>query len=119
MEGSGGGRVEVVDLVAIATTSAALQPAWSHLGADLSVNLVVFDAGDGVEEHVNREVDVLLVGVTGSGAVTIDGERHPIDPGTAIVVSRGARRGTRAETGRFAYLTCHRRRAGLWPTTAR
>ncbi len=108
-----------VDLVGIAATSAALQPAWSHQGSDLNVNLIVLDAGDGIDEHVNREVDVLLVGVSGTGTVTIDGERHAIAPGSAVVVPKGARRGTRAGEDRFAYLTCHRRRAGLMPIMAR
>ena len=109
----------VADLIGIATSGVAMQPAWSHQGADLNVNLVVFDAGDGVEEHVNREVDVLLVGVTGEGVVTIDGERHALAAGAALVVPKGARRGIRAVEHRFAYLTCHRRRAGLWPTRPR
>jgi quercetin dioxygenase-like cupin family protein len=109
----------VVDLLGIATARVAVQPAWFHQSADLNVNLVVFEAGDGIDEHVNPEVDVLLVGVTGAGTVTMDGERHPLVPGTAIVIPKGVRRGIRADDGRFAYVTCHRRRAGLWPTPAR
>jgi hypothetical protein len=31
-------------------------------------------------------------------------------------VPKGSRRGIRAASDRFAYLTCHGRRAGLWPT---
>ena len=34
---------------------------------DLNANLVCFGAGGGVGEHVNEEVDVLFLGVAGSG----------------------------------------------------
>ena len=33
-----------------------------------------------------------------------------------MIIPKGARRGTRVMGERFAYLTCHRRRAGLMPT---
>jgi hypothetical protein len=40
---------------------------WSlQESRDLNVNLVQFTRGEGVGEHVNDEVDVLLVGVPGS-----------------------------------------------------
>jgi hypothetical protein len=39
---------------------------WTLEGSgDLNANLVRFDAGGGVGEHVNDEVDVLFVGVGG------------------------------------------------------
>ena len=41
-----------------------------------NLNLVRFDAGGGVGEHVNDEVDVLFVVVVGSGFVSVDGEEH-------------------------------------------
>jgi hypothetical protein len=42
---------------------------WSlEAGPDLNVNLVRFGAGGGVGEHVNDEVDVVFVGVSGSGS---------------------------------------------------
>jgi len=75
----------------------------------------VFDADDGVVAHVNDEVDVLLVGVTGAGVVAVDGTDHPVGAGQALVIPKGARGAIRAVGGRFAYLSCHRRRAGLWP----
>jgi quercetin dioxygenase-like cupin family protein len=86
---------------------------------DLNVNLLVFAADEGVDPHVNSEVDVLLVGVAGTGIVEVDGVSHELRPGLAVVIPKGARRGTRALHGRFAYLSCHRRRAGLWPRHSR
>jgi quercetin dioxygenase-like cupin family protein len=66
-----------------------------------------------VGEHVNAELDVLLVGVRGRGEVLVDGRALALGPGDLVLVPRGARRGTRATTERFAYLTVHRRRQGL------
>lgn len=87
---------------------------WTLEGsADLNANLVRFEAGGGVGEHVNEEVDVLIVGVSGSGSVGVDGEEHPLSSGVTVFVPRGARRLTRATTEGFAYLSVHRRRGPL------
>jgi quercetin dioxygenase-like cupin family protein len=80
---------------------------------DLNANLVRFDAGGGVEEHVNDEVDVLFVGVAGSGTVRVDGEEHALSAGTLVFVPKGAGRSTGASSDGFAYLTIHRRRGPL------
>lgn len=106
-----------VDLAALAEAGGR-GPVWSNRGADLDVNLLVFEEGDGVAEHVNEQVDVLLVAVAGKGAVTIQGQPREIVAGQAVLIPKGARRGIRALDGRFAYLTCHRRRAGLMPTVS-
>lgn len=106
----------IVDLRALAGSSPVPGPTWTHQSDDLNVNLVIFTAGDGAAEHVNAELDVLIVGIEGTGSIDVDGESHPCQPGQAIVIPKGARRSTRAVSDRFAYLTCHRRRAGLWPT---
>ena len=82
-------------------------------GTDLNANLVRFGAGGGVGEHVNDEVDVLIVGVSGSGLVGVDGEEHPVANGRMVFVPRGARRYTRAVSGELVYLSVHRRRGPL------
>ena len=87
---------------------------WTLQGSkDLNANLVRFEAGGGVGEHMNDEVDVLIVGVTGSGSVIVDGEEHPISDGLVVFVPRGVRRSTRATSEGFAYLSVHRRRGPL------
>src|SRR5918992_2426515 len=87
---------------------------WALAGSgDLNVNLVRFEAGGGVGEHVNEEVDVLFVGVAGSGSVRVDGEEHVLSAGTLVFAPRGARRSTGTSSGVFAYLTVHRRRGPL------
>ena len=105
----------VSNLVAVAASVTGRGAVWTRESLDLNVNLVVFRAGEGVEEHVNAEVDVLMIGVAGEGIVFMDGVPHSLPPGSAVLVPKGARRGTRAMGGRFAYLTCHRRRPGMLP----
>jgi len=87
---------------------------WTlEASSELNANLVRFEAGGGVGEHVNDEVDVIIVGVSGSGFVEVDGEEHPVSKGTMTFVPKGARRTTRSTSGDFAYLTVHRRRGPL------
>ena len=87
---------------------------WALKGSgDLNANLVRFDAEGGVGEHVNEEVDVLFVGVAGTGCVRVSGEEHPLSAGTLVFVPRGVRRSTGASSDGFAYLTVHRRRGLL------
>ena len=87
---------------------------WALEGSgDLNANLVRFDAGGGVGEHVNQEVDVLFVGVAGMGTVRVDGEEHPLSEGTLVFAPKGSRRSTSAYSDGFAYLTVHRRRGPL------
>jgi len=105
----------VEDLAALTRAATGPGANWTQQSEDLNVNLLVFASGEGVAEHVNAEVDVLLVGITGTGAVTINGTPQILSPGRAIVIPKGARRSTRGVSASFAYLTCHRRRGGLWP----
>jgi quercetin dioxygenase-like cupin family protein len=105
-----------VDLSGLSLSASGHGAAWTHQSEDLNANLLVFGAGEGVAEHVNPEVDVLLVGIAGEGAVDVDRTHHILRAGQALVIPKGARRATLGVSDRFAYLTCHRRRPGLWPT---
>jgi quercetin dioxygenase-like cupin family protein len=105
----------VVDLADVASTAGVPGVAWSRQSDDLNVNLVVFGRDGGVEAHVNTEVDVLIVALAGEGILEVDGTFRPLRAGQAVVVPKGSRRSIRGASDRFAYLTCHRRRAGLWP----
>jgi quercetin dioxygenase-like cupin family protein len=110
------GEPTAVDLAALAAGASSRGPSWTCQSDDLNVNLMVLDGGAAIAEHVNAEVDVLLVGIAGAGTVAVDGRAVALGVGQALLVPRGARRALRADEGRFAYLTCHRRRAGLWPS---
>ena len=104
---------DLADLARHATVEGAV---WTVQSSDLNANLIVLE-NRGIDEHVNNEVDVLVVGILGAGQVTIDGVTQRLGVGQVVLIPRGARRDFRPEVGRFAYLTCHRRRLGLWPTT--
>jgi len=83
-------------------------------GGDLDANLVQLAPGGGVGEHVNSEVDVLVVGVAGSGTVVVDGASYPLRSGIVLALPKGARRRVDADRGEsISYLTVHRARAGL------
>lgn len=111
--------VQGADLRAVAAATGVRGPAWRLTDADLNANLLVFDTGQGIEPHVNDAVDVLIVGIAGSGTVTIDGNAYPLSAGRIVLAPKGSERSLRAESDRFAYLTVHRARGGLVPGRAR
>ena len=79
---------------------------------DLNVNLVHLDPGHEVGDHVNDEVDVLVVGLDGTGVTVVGDHHHDLGPGVTLHVPKGARRLIRAGGLGFSYLTVHRRRTG-------
>jgi quercetin dioxygenase-like cupin family protein len=105
-----------LDLVGLAQSFQGRGPASSLRSDDLDLNLLVFAAGEGVAEHQNTVVDVLVIAVIGEGIVTVEGQAHPLAQGQLILIPKGKRRSIRAVSERFAYLSCHRRRPGLLPT---
>jgi quercetin dioxygenase-like cupin family protein len=101
------GAVDLAEISADARGSGAV---WTLRGSgDLNANLVAFPRGEGVGEHVNGEVDVLFVGVSGAGVVEVDGREHALGAGVLVLAPRGARRATRSASPDFSYLTVHRR----------
>ena len=104
-----------VDLAALALDASSYGAIWSHAGTDLNANFVLFDEGQGVAEHINDEVEVLIVPLLGMGFVAVNGRHHSLAPGEVITIPAGARRAIGSAGGQFGFLTCHRRRAGLWP----
>lgn len=103
------------DLEALVVSAAGREGVvWSlEASSDLNTNLVRFGAGRGVGEHVNDELDVVFVGVSGTGVVEADGRGHALDAGKLVFVPKGARRSTRGTSENFAYLTVHGRRGLL------
>ena len=100
-----------VDLAKISAGARGSGAVWTQReGRDLNANLIRFPLGEGVGEHVNGEVDVLFVGVSGSGVVEIDGREHALGAGVLVLAPRGARRATRSASSDFSYLTVHKRR---------
>jgi mannose-6-phosphate isomerase-like protein (cupin superfamily) len=101
-----------VDLLRV--TSAGRGAAWSlpH-GGDLDANLVRLGSDDEIAEHVNTEVDVVMVIVDGSGEVRADGWSAALRPGVVVLVPRNCARAIRAGADGIGYLTVHRRRGPL------
>ncbi len=108
--------VQGADLAATAAVTAVRGPAWTLADRDLNANLIVLDAGQGIEAHINREVDVLIVGIGGAGSITIDGAAYPLSAGRVVLVPLGSERAIVAESDRFAYLTVHRARPPMMPS---
>ena len=77
---------EAVDLAEVSASARGSGAVWTLRGSgDLNANLVRFPLGEGVGEHVNGEVDVLFVGVSGSGVVEVDGREHDLGPSRSTV----------------------------------
>jgi quercetin dioxygenase-like cupin family protein len=87
-------------------------------GGDLNVNLVRLEPGHMVEEHVNREVDVVLIVATGEGSVNIDGASFGLRPHVVADLPAGTARHIEAGPAGLSYFTVHRRRV-LGVTTSR
>jgi quercetin dioxygenase-like cupin family protein len=104
--------VNLKDVAATASDRAGV--IWTlDASSDLNANLVRFGTGQGVGEHVNDEVEVIVLGVSGSGIVTVDREEHALSAGMLVFIPKGARRSTMSASEDFVYLTIHRRRRPL------
>ena len=103
------GTGEVVDLSA----GTGSGPLWAMASHDLNATLLTWPAGYAVAEHVNAELDVLVVVLDGVVTITIDGAPHELSAPAALLVPRGARRAIRAGASGARYLSVHRRRGPL------
>ena len=102
---------QLVDLAAVDGDGGAV---WSlpH-GGDLDVNLVRLAPGETIGEHVNHDVDVLIVIREGDGELSVDGVVHGLTDSVLACVARGASRSLRAGEHGLAYLSVHRPRPAL------
>nr|WP_234386207.1 hypothetical protein [Streptomyces sp. ERV7] len=82
-------------------------------GRQLDANLVRLSPGAAVAEHVESDLDVMLVVVEGDGHLDSGVERQALEPGSVAWLPRTARRALLAGPGGLAYLSVHRRRPGL------
>ena len=109
-------RAVWADLLAARPEAPRSGPQWSHESDDLDVTLLSWENGRSVEAHLNDEVDVLWVGIEGTGVVTIGENEHELRPGVAVLIPRGTRRSLASTCERLLYLSVHKRRRGLMPT---
>jgi len=104
----------MIDLLE-AAREAASGPAWGHECEDLDLTLLKWFADEGVAEHVNEEVDVVMVVLSGEGVVTIGGLPEHARSGSAFVIPKGVPRAIRATSKELIYLNVHKRRRRLMP----
>jgi quercetin dioxygenase-like cupin family protein len=96
---------EVADL-------AALVGPWSTGSEDLRSRLIVLEPGRSLPAHVNQEVDLVLVGITGLGRVRIDDQAYRLGPGQALQVPKGVARQLQSDGPEsWRVLVVHRRTA--------
>lgn len=110
-------HARVVDLAAVMAAAASGDGAdgvhWTlDRPSDLNANLVRLEPDHGVAHHVNDSVDVVLVILSGSGTVTVDGDDLPVGPRQLLHVPKGTGRRIRAGADGLWYLTVHVRRSG-------
>ncbi len=90
-------------------------PQLGHESEDLNVTLLAWKAGEGVAPHINEEVDVVLIIVSGEGEVVVDGQTFTLSVGQALLIPKGRERAIRCTGEWLSYLSVHKRRRGLMP----
>jgi quercetin dioxygenase-like cupin family protein len=89
-------------------------PIWGTATEDLNATILEWGAGAGPRGvHVNAERDVVVVVVSGSLELELDGERRTVAAGEVAVVEKGRRRRLTAGPDGVRYVTVHRKRPGL------
>lgn len=79
----------------------------------LDANLVRLPPGTRRPGHVEKDLDVLLCVVHGSGELRTQGVRQELEPGCVAWLPHGMERSVAAGPDGLVYLTAHRRRPGL------
>ncbi|TCO42397.1 hypothetical protein EV646_11318 [Kribbella antiqua] len=105
--------VDVRELVDESPVPSGARWTLAEPGRQLDANLIHLPAGQRVDTHTERDLDVVLVVVAGGGIVgTPDGEQV-LAGGNIVWLPRGSTRNITAGINGLSYLTIHRRRAGL------
>jgi quercetin dioxygenase-like cupin family protein len=85
---------------------------------ELNATLLAWPPGTGVAEHVNGELETVLVVLHGSARVRLDGTDHELSAHQLLVLPRGSARSLTAGPAGVRYLSLHRRRGPLLPGSA-
>lgn len=102
--------------VALTSPTRGAGPQWGMQSDDLNATLIDWPTAGGVSEHVNGELDVLVVVLAGSASVSVDGSAHELAAGELLLVPRGSARSIVAGPDGVRYLSIHRRRDPLLPS---
>ncbi|MDI9835290.1 cupin domain-containing protein [Streptomyces sp. KAU_LT] len=103
------------DVTALTDAPASAGVLWklTEPGRQLDANVVHLPPGGRVDTHVEPELDVLLLVVTGDGTVTGPDGDTPLTAGALLWLPRGSRRALAAGERGLSYVTVHRRRPGM------
>ncbi|GAA0301055.1 hypothetical protein GCM10010302_44530 [Streptomyces polychromogenes] len=82
-------------------------------GRQLDANLVRHLPGTGGAQYTEDEVDVMLVVVSGTGILTLDGAQSHLSAGFLALLPRGSARALLAGPKGLVVLTVHRKRRGM------
>ncbi len=101
----------VVDLAAPLGSGGAI---WSlpH-GGDLDANLVRLDPGADIGNHVNNDLDVMVLVQSGTGVLTVDEQTRRLGVDHLALIPKGSSRSIVAGDAGITYLSVHRRRSPL------
>jgi mannose-6-phosphate isomerase-like protein (cupin superfamily) len=91
-------------------------PVFGRELEDLNLTLLAWPAGHENKAHVNNEVDVVTVVLSGTGAAVVGGEEHVLFAGAVLIIPKGTERSLRSTSEDFRYLNIHKRRKRLMPT---
>ena len=108
-EGDDPSRV-VVDLGAVADDDEGGGVWKLPHGGDLDATLVRLTPEAVPDEHVEHELDVLVVVLVGAGQLVLDTEVRPLRRDVLALIPRGARRRIDPGPTGLVYLSVHRRR---------
>ena len=108
----------IANLLDVLAAETGTGPIWSTEADDLDCTFVSWDQGGSVPAHVNQEVDVLLMVLSGDGVARVGGDEVKIKPGSIIIIPKGVERSIEAASTRLAYLNVHKRRKRLMPAKA-
>ncbi len=86
---------------------------------DLNLTLLSWPSGHQIAEHVNQEVDVVSVVLSGSGVVRIGEVENEVRAGSIFIIPKGASRSLTSTSDDFRYVNIHKRRRRLMPTMSR
>lgn len=86
----------------------------TEVGRQLDANLVRLSPDQMVGEHTERDLDVLIIGVAGTGRLLTNRGPLSVEAGTMVWLPRGSTRSLVAGATGLSYLTVHQRRPGMW-----
>lgn len=82
---------------------------------DLDLTIVAWPEHYSVPAHVNKEVDVITVVLSGVGKAIVAGREIDLHLGSVLIVPKGLERSVRSLSVDFRYVNIHKRRRRLMP----